>query len=227
MRQKITAIVILCLFLIFSYMYFDYVKISNNYLQDLYLEKAQINSQVKNIVTAIYLDYRIFDTVFEALLLLISVIAIFQFIKLEIFEDNLEKIASSESINFRQSSIQRTVVSIIYPIFMIFGVYIIAKGADSPGGGFQGGAIMAIIIMCRYLIVPNDRYDYKIPYTLEKVFYTGFLFLVLLFLSKHLSFITTRQYIQIANIILGIKVAFGLTAIFLRFIYFGKEEMNE
>ncbi len=227
MRQKITALIVGILFAVFAYMYFDYVDVSNTVLADLYIQKAQANSQVQNIVTAIYLDYRVFDTIFEALLLLIAVIAIFQFIKLEIFENNLERIASSKSVDFRTSIIQRTVVSIIYPIFIIFGIYIIARGADSPGGGFQGGAIMAVIIMCRYLIVPNDRYDYKIPYILEKVFYTAFLVLVLLFISERIDLLTTRQYVQIANVILGIKVAFGLTAIFLRFIYFGKEELNE
>ncbi|MDO5707850.1 MAG: MnhB domain-containing protein [Andreesenia angusta] len=227
MRQKFWAVIIFIAFLIFSYIYIDSANTSSTELADLYINNAQANSQVQNIVTAIYLDYRIFDTIFEALLLLIAVIAIFQFIKLEIFENNLEKIASSESIDFSQSSIQRTLVSIIYPIFIIFGIYIITRGTDSPGGGFQGGAIMTTIIMCRYLIVPNERYDYKIPYTLEKIFYSAFLILVFIFLSKKISFISTRQYIQIANVLLGIKVACGLSAIFLRFIYFGKEEAEE
>lgn len=227
MRQKIWAVIIFVLFAIFSFLYINSGATTSNVLADLYTQNAQVNSQVMNIVTAIYLDYRIFDTIFEALLMLIAVIAIFQFIKLEIFEDNLEKVASSKSINFRQSSIQRTIVSIIYPIFIIFGLYIIINGADYPGGGFQGGAIMAIVIMSRYLIVPNERYDYKIPYNTEKIFYSLFLLLALVFLSNKLNIMSTRTYIIIANILLGIKVASGLTSIFLRFIYFGKEDDYE
>ncbi len=227
MRQKVWAVIMLIAFGIFTFYFINSGATTSTLLADLYIERAQSNSQVLNIVTAIYLDYRIFDTIFEALLMLIAVIAIFQFIKLEIFEDNLEKIASSKSIDFRQSSIQRTVVGIIYPIFMIFGLYIILNGADSPGGGFQGGAIMAIIIMCRYLIVPTERYDYKIPYNLEKIFYSLFLILALAFISKELDFISTRRYIVIANVLLGIKVASGITSIFLRFIYFGKEDEYE
>lgn len=227
MRKHLWAVAMTIAFIVFSFSYFDSVTSSNTALSDMYINTAQAKSGVDNIVTSIYLDFRVFDTVFEALLLLISVIAIFQFIKLEIFENNLERIASSKSMIFKQSDIQRTLISVIYPLFIIFGIYVIARGTDSPGGGFQGGAILATVFMCRYLIVPSERYDYKIPYNLEKVFYAMLLALVIVFISGNLDMISTRNYIIAANVIIGIKVAAGLSAIFLRFIYFGKEGENE
>jgi multicomponent Na+:H+ antiporter subunit B len=41
------------------------------------------------------------------------------------------------------SKIVRTISNLIFPLIMIFGLYIIAHGHLTPGGGFQGGAVIA------------------------------------------------------------------------------------
>lgn len=41
------------------------------------------------------------------------------------------------------SKIVKTISSIAFPFVMIYGLYIIAHGHLTPGGGFQGGAIVA------------------------------------------------------------------------------------
>lgn len=41
------------------------------------------------------------------------------------------------------SRIVRTTSSILYPFIMIFGFYVIMHGHLTPGGGFQGGAVVA------------------------------------------------------------------------------------
>lgn len=41
------------------------------------------------------------------------------------------------------SKIVKTIANITFPFIMIFGLYIIAHGHLTPGGGFQGGAIVA------------------------------------------------------------------------------------
>lgn len=41
------------------------------------------------------------------------------------------------------STIVRTIANISFPIITIYGLYIIAHGHLTPGGGFQGGAIVA------------------------------------------------------------------------------------
>jgi energy-converting hydrogenase B subunit I len=43
----------------------------------------------------------------------------------------------------RMSRIVRTAADILYPIILIFGLYIVAHGHLTPGGGFQGGAVIA------------------------------------------------------------------------------------
>jgi multicomponent Na+:H+ antiporter subunit B len=41
------------------------------------------------------------------------------------------------------SKIVRTISGITFPFAMIYGLYVIAHGHLTPGGGFQGGAIVA------------------------------------------------------------------------------------
>lgn len=49
------------------------------------------------------------------------------------------------------SKIIRTISNVIFPFIMIFGLYVIAHGHLTPGGGFQGGAVAAS--GCALLIV--------------------------------------------------------------------------
>ena len=41
------------------------------------------------------------------------------------------------------SKIVKTIASIAFPLTLIYGLYIIAHGHLTPGGGFQGGAVAA------------------------------------------------------------------------------------
>ena len=41
------------------------------------------------------------------------------------------------------SRIVRTITAIAFPFAMIYGLYVIAHGHLTPGGGFQGGAVVA------------------------------------------------------------------------------------
>lgn len=43
----------------------------------------------------------------------------------------------------RMSRIVRTAADLLYPAILIFGLYIVAHGHLTPGGGFQGGAVIA------------------------------------------------------------------------------------
>lgn len=47
--------------------------------------------------------------------------------------------------------IVRTIANILFPFTMIFGLYVIAHGHLTPGGGFQGGAVVASA--CAMLLV--------------------------------------------------------------------------
>jgi len=44
------------------------------------------------------------------------------------------------------SKIVRTQANFLYPLILIFGFYIVAHGHLTPGGGFQGGAVIATAV---------------------------------------------------------------------------------
>jgi len=41
------------------------------------------------------------------------------------------------------SKIVRTIASLLFPACLVFGAYVVLHGHLTPGGGFQGGAVMA------------------------------------------------------------------------------------
>lgn len=121
------------------------------------------------------------------------------------------------------SKILNHTLNLIYPIILLFGIYVIINGHITPGGGFQGGAVLAGVFIIRYLS------DSSLPFSLERLNQIEkFLYLLillsgisysLLFLGKFPVEIKTF-YLSLMNLLIGIKVFCGLTIIFFRFILF-------
>ncbi len=50
----------------------------------------------------------------------------------------------------------RTIAKLLVPFIQVFGLYVVFHGAKSPGGGFQGGAILAAsLILMRLTAGPE------------------------------------------------------------------------
>jgi len=62
----------------------------------------------------------------------------------------------------KMSRIVQTITSIMFPFAMIYGLYVIAHGHLTPGGGFQGGAIVASA--CAMILVAFGS-----KWTMEKI----------------------------------------------------------
>ena len=78
MRRKVTAVFVLVIFLMVISLETTSVSSSSD-LFHYYIENFREDTGAGNAVTAIYLNYRLFDTFFETLLLLVSVIGIIYF----------------------------------------------------------------------------------------------------------------------------------------------------
>lgn len=125
-------------------------------------------------------------------------------------------------INDDSALIAKT-LTIVIPFFIITGIYIVLNGHVSPGGGFQGGAVLAAIFMCRYLINPDLNISLDVFQSIEKVlllFIILFSFSFLTFGLNSLNLISNKSYIIFMNILIGIKVACGITLIFYRFVFY-------
>ena len=123
-------------------------------------------------------------------------------------------------MNRDTSSILTLGVGLIHPFILLFGVYLIAGGAHTPGGGFQGGAVLATVFMSRYIALPHRPPDEQILQRVEKLFFLLLIVFVSLFGVYHIapSVLSRTVYLFIANVIIGVKVCCGLSLVFQRFI---------
>ena len=124
------------------------------------------------------------------------------------------------TIQNKHSEILDTFVDILYPVIILFGIYIIFRGNDLPGGGFQGGAVLAAIFMIRYLVDSETTINTRVLKTLEKLFFILLLVLASFAITVPMTgctMITKQLYLIIMNIFIGIKVCGGISIIFFKF----------
>lgn len=228
--KKVSMVVLLSfVFAMFMLAMSDLEFLYNNAGKIFFSENGYLDTGSRNLVTAIYLDYRLFDSLFEAGILLVAVSGV-----LWISQHNIkEKNATFMMDKQKTPELFITFGRVLYPVMLLFGLYIILNGHLSPGGGFQGGAIVATAILILYYIDISKEIDVHTIITVEKI-----LFLLLVFIS-FISFFTRGEimtnfipldgdievkqvYLYVLNIIIGAKVALGLVAVFTSFLKEGR-----
>jgi multicomponent Na+:H+ antiporter subunit B len=100
-----------------------------------YIDNGIKDTGATNIVTSVVVNYRGFDTLGEVTVLFLAAIGLSAVLY------QAEKRQKKEG---RKSSlILYTGCRFLFPLIMLFGTYIFIHGHLTPGGGFQGGAIIA------------------------------------------------------------------------------------
>lgn len=132
----------------------------------------------------------------------------------------------------KNSPILICVCRILYPFMLLFGFYVIINGHNSPGGGFQGGAILSTAILVTFFIDSEKITNLSFLINLEKLAFIGILIIasVSLFTKGVLftNFISSNYinlksiFLVLLNLFIGVKVALGLVAIFSTFIDEGR-----
>ncbi|MCL1800876.1 MAG: DUF4040 domain-containing protein [Promicromonosporaceae bacterium] len=182
-------------------------------VMEAYFDSPQIVSPV----TSILLNYRIFDTVLEASMLLIAVLAVVHLTGTA----GEEAATSYPSINTAHPTL-RTGIRVLMPFFVVIGLALVAGDPFTPGGGFQGGGILAALVVGRYLIRPYGGGRTHAMENLEKIVFVVFVLSILGFMVLDLRSDATYAPFMIAmNTLLGIKVFCGLSIMFL---FFAAEE---
>jgi len=65
------------------------------------------------------------------------------------------------------SPVVRTITKLSFGAIFLFGAYIILHGHLTPGGGFQGGAIIATVFALVLVAFGRDRWNKKLLSTIE------------------------------------------------------------
>jgi multicomponent Na+:H+ antiporter subunit B len=105
-----------------------------------------------NVVAAVTFDYRGVDTMVEEFILFAAVVGVA--ILLRTMRDEAEHEPEEEARGRRVPGTSNAVrvvgLTLLGPI-VLFGIYVVAHGHLTPGGGFQGGVVLATGALLVYL----------------------------------------------------------------------------
>lgn len=139
-----------------------------------------------------------------------------------------------------ESDIVKLVSRKLIPFIFLFGLYLISYGHLSPGGGFQGGVVLGagVILLCisqGFCIAKA-----KVPVGTLKILeifmlilfltfgvcgiLTGKGFLGSLFPVGRIGAIPSAGNVLFLNLVIGLKVACAISAIFYFMVYLKREE---
>jgi multicomponent Na+:H+ antiporter subunit B len=175
-----------------------------------------------NVVTSVVTYFRGFDTLGEVTILFLSIFGIG--LGLEGYRDKLNIFAY-------ENRLLKLGVDILFPLIIIFGLYVIVHGHLSPGGGFQGGVIIASGFLLMFLAKGDDfSLNHKLISLAEALSGAGFILLGVMglllvdrFFGNFLPLGVTKTLfsggiIPLIYIFVGIKVSAEITALVEYFI---------
>jgi multicomponent Na+:H+ antiporter subunit B len=142
-----------------------------NLTASYYAEHTARDIGAANIVTAIVVTYRGLDTLGEVTVLFLA----------------SSIIGLVLSLGRKQNQTLRNLVPVgellttgnlyLAPIIMLLGVYVFVNGHLTPGGGFQGGAIIASSMLLLLLSDPLKQFSHALISFIESL--SGFLYIML------------------------------------------------
>lgn len=110
-----------------------------------YIQNAYADTNVPNLVTVVLADYRNFDTMFETTVVFTAGTAILLILRLPLAPLARRRSKAAPPLKLRGMSrdpILEGTARILFPVTHLFGLYVLAHGHHSPGGGFQAGVIL-------------------------------------------------------------------------------------
>ncbi len=149
-----------------------------------YVERGVIENRASNLVTSVVVNYRGLDTLGEVAVLFLSVSGVAFVLRRFHGEPSAPPTPSSEIV--------RTGARLLVGPMLLFGIYIFVHGHLTPGGGFQGGAVIASAVLL-LLLAERDR---PLPHAflswLESTSGAGFVIVGLVGLAVVGSFLANR-----------------------------------
>jgi multicomponent Na+:H+ antiporter subunit B len=113
---------------------------------------APIQRHVTNMVTAVNFDYRGFDTLGEEIMLFAAVTGTAVLLRSGREDSPTDQPAQAPGRPIRGPSDGLVLAGRLFaPVTIVFGIYVVLHAQLTPGGGFQGGVIVASGLLLLYL----------------------------------------------------------------------------
>jgi multicomponent Na+:H+ antiporter subunit B len=219
---KIGLVLFLAIFLLFIFDEIQNLDIKR-YLSEHYISEGVQETGAINLVTSVLYDYRGFDTLGEATVILTAAATL----------SFMAPIKKVKMLGTEFTIIIYQTIIIIIPFLVVLGMNLIFFGHISPGGGFVGGVILAmipILVTITYGITfSENKLKANHKSLLEGIGAIGFILLGLLGIFAGSNFLASGQanfglgnpgelisagLIPYLNLMIGIKVGAGLATIF-------------
>jgi len=131
-----------------------------NTLAKDYIQGSVNDLNMPNVVTAVVVTYRGLDTLGEVTVLFLATAGV-GFL--------LRKRESSSKKRRQGSEILQIGATILTPLIVMFGIYIFIHGHLTPGGGFQGGVVIASAMLLLSLAYTNFHFSHTLIHWLESI----------------------------------------------------------
>ncbi len=140
----------------------------NTHVSDYYIEHAIDECNSPNMVTAVIVDYRAFDTMFETTVMFLAGLSVV----IILANRPKSRIPAPESLKRLRDRSGRPVyntvnkdvmISIIEPVILIYAMYVLFHGEISLGGGFQAGALIGMTYLLDVMVVGREKPIFNLP----------------------------------------------------------------
>jgi len=144
---------------------FTYAVMSRDYdtIAGYFLANSLTEGGGHNVVNVILVDFRGYDTFGEISVLALAALGVYALLQ----GMRLPPAVSSPIASGRIAHAQllQTVTRLLLPMTLMFGIYILLRGHNAPGGGFIAGLIIASALMTQYLAqgIDSSERALKVP----------------------------------------------------------------
>jgi multicomponent Na+:H+ antiporter subunit B len=193
---------------------------------------AAVAQHTANAVSSVNFDQRAFDTVGEEFILFAAAVAAMHLLR-RMRDEEARAGVRQPGPPDTWDAVRLTGFALLAPTILV-GLYVVAHGAVSPGGGFQGGAVLATGLYLVYLAGDYAALERIRPLVLfdvaETVGAAGFVLLGMsaLFVGDpfltnwlptgRLGDINSAGMVELFNVAVGIEVASALVLLMAKFL---------
>jgi multicomponent Na+:H+ antiporter subunit B len=122
--------------------------------------EAVAERHTTNVVGAVVFDYRALDTLGEEFILFTAVMGVALLLR----KNREEEVERAPDDTARNEAVRIAGMLMVAPAFVI-GLWVVAFGYVTPGGGFQGGVVLAAALLLVYLTGSLRRFMHVTPRT--------------------------------------------------------------
>jgi multicomponent Na+:H+ antiporter subunit B len=233
--RAVTVLVLLCVAVLFGYLATAGTPTQLGGVSRHYVERGLIENRGSNIVTSVVVNYRGLDTLGEVTVLFLSVTGVAFVLR----RRRAAAVGHSDAggtpmdstgvrdRSVRSSELVRTGARLLVGPMILFGAYIFVHGHLTPGGGFQGGAVVASAVLLLLLADRERELPHGLMSWLESLSGFGFVLVGLIGLAVAGSFLANSGVmplgtwnrlfsggvIPIIYVLIGLKVGSELAAL--------------